>query len=206
MWQSMTEAQGTVIAAALTIFAAVVGVLLGSWLFGGKVASLKESVDATERLIEDHRQAVSSCLQDITDQLGELSAQLAATQEGLGQLRSTAADIESAAVGALPRAERDQGSWEALREEWNVIKDELEKLAASPEIDGRTRAKYSRIDRRNYVELINALEWDQRLGNSAGDFRSAVEVWQRFKNGRSSPNPQDLNRFTDIRQRIQNVA
>lgn len=61
-WNTVSEPQATIIAAALTIIAATVGVVLGSWLFGGRVKDLKGALDHSDQLLQDHKAQVDATL------------------------------------------------------------------------------------------------------------------------------------------------
>jgi hypothetical protein len=215
-WNGMTEAQGTVIAAFLTIAAAVVGVLLGAWLFGGRVKSLEEAVQQTERLLQAHKAEVEATLGGLRrtltetaqgiDQLeatlAELRQTLTTTVEGIGQLRGAVSEIPTSGVPVPEEQAGEWVRWEQLRDDWNSVRDELERRAADPVIDGRTRAKYGRIDRRKYYELIDALDADRNLAGQGRYFRQANELWQQFKNGRRIPSQAVLAQMRELKRRL----
>jgi hypothetical protein len=186
-WQSVTEPQATIIAGFLTMLAAIGAVLLGSWLFSGRVRDLKGGVEETERILRLHRDEVNSTLAEL--------------REGLGQVRGTVSDIQSAAPSEAQN-ENEWEAWEALRDSWIEIRDELERLAADPTIDGRTRARYGRIDRRQYWKLIEALAGDKRLGGRRRDFEAANNLWQQYKNGRRVPDRAAVNQMQQLRNSI----
>jgi hypothetical protein len=54
VWQSLTQGQGTVIAALITLIAALGGVVLGWLLFSGRVRSLETALSATESNVRSH--------------------------------------------------------------------------------------------------------------------------------------------------------
>ena len=122
-------------------------------------------------------------LAEVREKLGTLDAQLTITAESLGQLRGSVGDLQSVATPA-EIADNANGDRETLREAWEKIRDNLERIAADPAIDGRTRARYSRLDRRRYGDLLEALARDRRLNGHADKYREAVELWLRFRNGR----------------------
>ena len=177
-WSTATPPQATIISGALTVIAAIAGVGLGAWLFSGRVSDLKSALDESDRLVAEHRSAIEREVQDIREQVSGLTT---STLVALGEVRATLSDIEEA--DAPPQPVTQGGGRERLQEDWNAIRDSLEQLAADPLIDGRTRARYARIDRRRYADLINALAGDHRLGGSAAEFREAVGIWQRYRNG-----------------------
>lgn len=206
-WLSITEGQGTVISGVLTITAAVFGVILGGLVFGGKVKNLETALEATEKAIDGHLQRVLQRLTSYEEKFASLEAKLttleeqfSATSESLGQLRGSVGDLQSSASPEHNEAE-EQGiefSREKIRDDWNAIRDLLENKAADPNIDGRTRAKYARIDRRSYNDLIDALEWDENLDDAAR-YRQAVEIWHQYRNGRRAIDQAQASRLNQLR-------
>jgi len=186
-WQGVTDAQATIIAGLLTVFAAVAAVIVGAWLFGNRVQEIEGAIQETEKIMKSHR-----------DEVNETLAQL---REGLGQLRGTVSDIQSA-TPTEAHNEDEWAAWESLREGWNEIRDELERIAADPEIDPRTRAKYYRIDRRQYWKLIEALGADGMIRGKQADFVAANNLWQRYKSGRKIPDEAAVRQMQQLKQRL----
>jgi hypothetical protein len=87
-------------------------------------------------------------------------------------------------------------------ESWEKIKDKIETIAANPEIDGRTSAKYGRIDRRQYLKLIEALEADKQLGTHAPLYWEAIELWQKYRPNRAVPTIEDVQKMEDLANKI----
>ena len=54
IWTSLTEAQATIVNGGLTVFAAGFGVLLGWYLFGGKVKNITDAIETSKHLVDDH--------------------------------------------------------------------------------------------------------------------------------------------------------
>ena len=200
-WIEITGPQATIISGALTVFAAVFGVLLGSWLFSGRVRDLKGALDESDKLLRQHKTSVESSLADVTDKIGSLNEQIASTMQGLAQVRSYVSDI---ALAEQVEEEQPVGapSREKLKEDWNAIRDAIEATAADPEIDGRTRAKYGRVDRRNYSELIDLMAYDNVLGQKEEVFREAIKLWQSYRTGKKELNQRDAARMVSLRQKI----
>ena len=186
-WQGVTDAQATIIAGILTVLAAVAAVIVGSWIFGNKVSELEGAVGETEKILKAHR-----------DEVLETLAQM---REGLGQLRGTVSDIQSA-TPTESHNEDEWAAWESLREGWNEIRDELERIAADPGLNGRTRAKYYRIDRRKYWKLIEALGTDGLIRGKQADFVAANNLWQRYKSGRRVPDDAAVRQMQQLKQKL----
>ena len=89
-----------------------------------------------------------------------------------------------------------------MRANWERIRDRLEAIAANSQIDGRTRAKYGRIDRRRYSDLVNALHNDGEIGADVNFYRDAVELWQKFRTGRATPSEGEVQTMQDLAGRL----
>jgi hypothetical protein len=92
-----------------------------------------------------------------------------------------------------------------MRESWKRIRDRLEEIASDPEIDGRIRAKYGRIDRRRYEKLVSALQNDGKLDADTDSYRAAVELWQRFRPGRATPSKDQVQTMRKLAERLTGV-
>jgi hypothetical protein len=197
VWNSVTAPQATIISGVLTLCAAVLGILLGWGLLSNKVKDLKGAVDETDKILKEHRKSVEDVLKHVRSTLDELSSQLNSTTEGLGQLRGAVGDIQ---VATSPEElnEGHETTRETLRVAWEAIRDHLEQIAADPSIDGRTRARYNRMDRRRYGELVDALGKDGLLAGKLDLYRDAVTIWQKYRNGKKLPSSTDSRRLTDI--------
>lgn len=199
-WQNLSEAQATVISGILTCLAALGGVLLAWRLFSAKVKDLTGALEESQLLLNDHRDAVATTLAKIGNQLTAVDAQVSSTLESVGRIGATVGDLDSA-QSAPEATARELDRRDQLRTLWFEIRDHLEALAARADIDGRTRAKYGRIDRRSYGSLIDAMEWDGNLPSGAS-FRNAVALWHRFRNGRNTPTAQEVTAMDYLRSQI----
>ena len=178
-WATLSDAQATILAAIITILGAAGGVLLGWKLFSGRVTNFESAMEAVEvRLV--------STLGSLSERIGALEEEASANTASLGSLRADAG--EQLAATNLPEETAEEVNWrEVIKADWIVVRDRLESIAADPLIDGRTRAKYARLARRNYAELINSLAGDGRLGPFAQAFADANALWQQFQRGRGTP-------------------
>jgi len=196
-WNSISVPQATIISGLLTILAAVIGVWLGSELFSGKVRDLKSAleqsrslIDAYEKTVNEKLSAIISKIERLSDIAGGLDEQVAAQSSSVAQIQGEMIELrDTVAQGPDQTPETDKDA--IIRGYWDSIREQLETEASDRSIDGRTRARYSRIDRRNYHNLIQALANDGNLDNPDA-FYGAVQLWQHFKNGRRTPSDQDL--------------
>jgi len=209
-WTTVTPAQATIFSSLATIVAAIIGVLLGTWLFSGRVRTLREAVAATDDVLKTHRNGVEATLELIREQFEILNVQTSATLENLGNLSSKVEDIQSSEEATIAAAvaqpivpgQVPPPSREALRSDWEAIRNWLEAIAADPAVDGRTRARYSRMDRRSYLDLVTALENDGQLGDKGADMREALQLWARFRTGRAAPTSGDVHRMAELRRKL----
>lgn len=192
-WVNLNEGQGSVLAAFVTIIGAAISVLIGARLFSGRVRDLETATQQTELLLKEHRERVEF---DLTE-LGSTLAEVLATSK---QVKDTVEEPREAEGAADEDPEWSR--WYDLRSTWRALRDEIERRAATPTIDGRTRARYARIDRRQFEELIRQLADDRRLEPHTNTFREAFRLWQAYKNGRRNPTADEVHRMNEFRRRL----
>jgi hypothetical protein len=196
-WVNLNEGQGSILAAFVTVIGAAIGIFIGAKLFGGKVKDLESATQQTELLLKAHRERVE------TD-LAELSSTLAEVLATSKQVKDTVEEPRQAEGGA--EEDPEWRRWYDMRSAWRALRDEIERRAATPTIDGRTRARYARIDRRQFEELIRQLAEDGRLAPHTDTFRDAFRLWQAYKNGRRNPAAAEVQRMTQFRLRVADHA
>jgi hypothetical protein len=199
MWDwliNITQPQATLGAAAVTFIGAIVAVLLGWVLFSAKVKDMRSAISATDELVKAHQASVVQSLADIEAKISGLSASAGQLRADLGDRQAAADDTEVAPQQPIPEpeievaGERSPELFPAVASAWHSIRDHLEEIAADPNIDGRTAAKYQRIDRRSYADLIQSLARDGRLQNPDA-FQQAARLWSRYRTRRLAPNAED---------------
>ena len=189
-WSNLSEGQGTVLAAGVTVVAAGIGVVAGWLLFRGQVRDLGTALEKSKQLLDEHREVVADKLEAINEQLGAIIGRVSEVAGGVS-------DIQAGSGQAQDNAQQ-AGRRDDLKKNWIAIRDQLDSLAVN-HTDGRTRAKYGRISRRNYHELIETLEGDDMLNGHAHDFFAANQLWQRFQRGRAVPSVADVRRMVELR-------
>lgn len=189
---NLTQPQATLASGAMTFLGALFAVLLGWWLFNGRVNDMKSALDATERLLANHQSNVRDSLVGIEDKLSTLTASAA-------QLRADVSDRQAIDEEAPDEADAPVNTvaltFDTFASNWRRIRDRLEQIASAKSIDGRTAAKYARIDRRNYSDLVAALNKDQSLDGKADQFLEAAQLWASHRSRRREPSEEDAQRM-----------
>jgi small-conductance mechanosensitive channel len=195
-FESLTQPQATLAAAAITTLGALAAIFLGWRLFSGKVKDIKSALDATDTLLRDHQLRVQQSLSDIEEKISGLSASTA-------QIRADASDkqaLEEDGIAADkgPKAELAKLTFDDLSQNWHKVRDKLEEIAADSRIDGRTAAKYARIDRRNYADLVASLNKDGQLGDKGELFLSAAQIWSSHRTRKKAPSQDAIQKMVDL--------
>lgn len=229
MWDTLTEPQAIllsgILSGSLTIVAATLGVWLGSRLFGGRISDLQSLLSESNQHLDNHRADVKKKVDDLIHSTGDVQEQAAAIREtrdslrelgevinaqlssaidGISVLKASVSDIQDA-QGAAPQENATADSEElrrSIRENWGAIRKTIEGIASNPTIDGRTRAKYGRIDRRQYWALLEELHKDGRIDDDYELFSEANNIWQRFKSNRTNPTPEDAQTMKVLEQTL----
>ncbi len=199
-WTGVTAPQATIISGLCTLAAALFGVLVGWWLFNGRVRDLKSAIEESDKLLKKHGTDVAEQLAGVRSQFEAFGGDFAAQMEVLGQLRSSVSDIQDATATEPEGADADRK--DLVRGLWYEVRDRLEALAADPVIDGRTRAAFARIDRRSYATLVAALDARGFLGGQRQLYLDAVALWSRYRNGRRRPTNVDMDRMQAIKDEV----
>lgn len=189
----LSQPQATLGSGILTFFGAIAAVLLGWWLFSGKVRDIKSALDTTDKLLSDHQLRVQKSLADIEEKLSSLTASTA-------QIRADVSDrqaIEEEETHEEEHQVRDL-NFDDLSTNWLRIRDKLEEIASDSRIDGRTAAKYSRIDRRKYADLVASLNRDGRLGDNGGLFLEAAQIWASHRSRKKEASQAYIERMIDL--------
>lgn len=211
LWSQLTEAQAILLNGILTIVAAILGVLLGNKLFSGKVTSIETAIQHSKSLVDSHLQGLDRTLTALNEKTVQLDEVLAATSQQLAKIAGNQAEQQETATAPIahstessqtePASEVPTGDvdpysispHDELRQTWHSIRDRIEKIASSPNIHGRKRARYMEIDRRSFDQVINSLATDLYLRDEPlTAARAAYELWSKFKTRRREPSAEDL--------------
>lgn len=200
VWNTLTEGQGSVILGLLTIAAAAIGVSLGSRLFGGKVSDLRGALEESQNAIQQHEASVNQKLATLLDTVAEVEKNVVSALQKINQAGNNL-NVEITDLPEGKETEAAVNSLESIRADWEAIRDQVESLVADPGIDGRTRAKYARMDRRNFADLIDAYNYDYQLPGVT-KYRKALEIRQRYRNGRTPPTKSDAEEMRRLRNEL----
>lgn len=217
-WLTLTEPQATVLAGLLTLVSAIIVSVIVPFLVGSKFTDVKEAAEKASGLtnklksdldnfgnslntVKDVLKGFQTSFDQTRTQITVVKDLIDSFQTSLNQVRNQVADISSVTEAeAAPQADPQEAERQnELKSLWSEIRDRVEEIAADPNIDGRTRARYSRIDRRTFQRLIQALDADKRLGVNGPPLMEAVNLWHKYRTGRLSVAPEALARMKELR-------
>ncbi|MDP3338837.1 hypothetical protein [Frigidibacter sp.] len=192
---NLSQPQATLGSGAITFLGAIAAVLLGWGLFSGKVRDVKSALDTTDKLLTEHQARVQQSLADIEEKLSSLTASTA-------QIRADVSDKqavdEEADVEHVEQSAPSELTFDDLSSSWLKIRDRLEEIASDSRIDGRTAAKYSRIDRRRYADLVTSLIRDEQLGSNGKEFLEAAQIWASHRSRKKAPSQEQIQRMANL--------
>lgn len=194
--ESLTQPQATLGASLITALGALAAIFLGWRLFSGKVRDMKSALDTTDRLLREHQARVQQSLADIEEKLGGLSASTAQIRADVSDKQ--ALDDEKSANGKETPVKGAELTFDDLSQNWHKIRDKLEEKAADSRIDGRTAAKYARIDRRSYADLVSSMNKDGNLGGEGEQFLSAAQIWSSHRTRKKVPSQEAIQKMIDL--------
>jgi hypothetical protein len=117
--------------------------------------------------IEDLREALVRQIRDVEEDLADVAA--------------PAVPLAPDAPGPAAEALRNAENWERVRKTWREARDWIELLIEEIP-DGRQRAKYNRLSRRDFEPIITMLRKDKRIGaDAAADLIALNELFQRLR-------------------------
>lgn len=176
-WHSLTQPQATVIAAIVPTLATALGLLISRFWANHREKKLDNKLDTVERTLDNKLDTVATTA-----------------------IRTDNALIALEEAREILSKEDDPST--QLRSSWSEIKSALEKIAAS-ETDGRRSAKYLRIDRRSFGDLIEALYIDKKIDQQLyADSKSALQIANSHK--RRVPGASAIEEMTRIANKVSN--
>lgn len=211
-WLALNEAQAIILGSVVTVLGTLLAVGLGSFFFSGKVKSIEDAIERSEKVVEAHLATLTTTLGAIAEKTSQLDEMLAALSPKVAELSAGFADQEQEAVQqdglhepAVGPAPQEGENGDTFRSEvrtlWFGVRDRIERMASAAHIDGRTRAKYMRIDRRSYPELIAVMRTDGNLGAPAAEAANQVfTAWARYRRAQFDPTANEMARLREAAQ------
>ena len=215
LWVKLSDGQGSVLSAAITVLGTLAALLIGYWALNGKVKSIEEAIASSQEMVERHLQNLTKTLADVQDKTAQLDEMLAALGPKVAALSADSAendlDPPSLHEDAVPVPSRPSVSEQAglsTREEvkklWHGVRDTLERIASDPSLDGRRRAKYMRIDRRSYYDLISSMKADETISATVADAAETLyAASKRYRRAHSGPSPEELAVLSELAVKVQ---
>lgn len=201
----LTAGQGSALSGLFTATGAIGAILLAQHFFRSRIADLKSAVKETEAVVDQFRESMNDKLSKINEDVGSLNAALSGVQASVAQTQAAIHEGNQDDGEAVPTPPEDPRSTkERLSEEWHALVEHIERIASSPNIDGRTRAKYARIDRRSYYDLIGSLADDGRLSDLRPQADEAAQLWYANRRRQNVANS-DVNRMAALKESISQI-
>jgi uncharacterized coiled-coil protein SlyX len=201
-WWTIKPAQASVVGGILTVLAAALAVLLGNYVFRRRAVDLRmameNAVNEAEEKHKAHLQGLNDAVEDIrlkSEKLNELLdvvlERLSSIDSGLGEV----ADENKSEEEENDSEEKDLIR-EKFKEAWEIVREKIERAAGEPSIPNKQRIKFLSMSRRNYLDLVHAL---QESGNLSIDlevkFREAIKEWNRLRNGKITISEVDVEKM-----------
>ena len=203
-WAGLTVAQATLLAGACTPIAALIAVWLGSNFFDGKVISLKDAITASGEVLDKHISKIETHQRELQEKL-TLIEQIT-LDNGATAAKISGEDDQDKTDAIAPEADitlTKRKNRETLISHWSRVKSVIEKAASDQKIDGRKRAKYNRIDRRNYKDLVDALVQDGLMIAVSEKIYDAIELRSSFRNGKKEISSDDIFSMNKLADEIE---
>ena len=165
----------TIVAASISGVVAVIVTIIQNKKLNEKIIQTERKNDEKIENIEAKKEVVQNESARLDDTVMSLSARIDSIEKNMESFKYVF-DSKNAS------AQVDKVYYSSnVSVDWIKIRDYLESIVESV-YDGRTKAKYERIDRRNYALLVDALEADGMLNRSqAIAFKDAASLWHKYK-------------------------
>jgi|CXWL01.1.fsa_nt_gi hypothetical protein len=195
-WTGLTEPQASLVSSATTILSALIVAILGPLIFRGAVKG-----------IEDARDKAKEAADSIKEKFDELTDQLSSVTESLANVQNRVEEVVVAESSQATTSETDpaaEARREKIKSEWNRLQRQVESLASASWIHGQTKLRYTRIDRRNYIDLLKAMDQDGNLAGSLVDWEAALNAWYTFRaRNTPAPSPTDVESMVALRLKLE---
>lgn len=122
------------------------------------LTDLLDAIDRLENVTPTLKLAASDLEEAVAEQAATVAEEQSATVAGVEQSATQAvAGTQPGATAVVDGRSR----WLEISSVWREVRDQLEAIIT--EVDGRRKRSYNKMDRRNYVTIIEALRGDGKL-------------------------------------------
>lgn len=202
----MDEGLAVFLSGLMTLVGALLVTFIGPIVLQKSVKGLEAAAQAADQLHSKITENFSS----INEQLSALERASATVQnlqiENNENTLEAPNDAENAPddrfppePGQLPGVD----AREILVSSWRKAQSFIEDTASSSKIDGRTRAKYSRIDRRSYIDLIYSIHHDGNIVGAIEEWEALHQDFRRYRNPRvAAPTVEEAQEYQGRIERL----
>jgi hypothetical protein len=228
-YENITPAQADLVSAVLSFLSVAVAAILGPIILYSITKKSFDDFNSAVGETAKSAKKVSKSTSEMKSQIGDFSATIVGLSEVLASASETIATLEERTSGlneilsaiqkntALTQGQDSEDrqiieqaavsapstqttGHEKLKDYWSALRDKIEDIASNPSIDGRTRAGYARIDRRDYRELIAKLSDGGLLGEYSDKWIEAVNLWYTYRPNNQAIPEQSLDRLKTLSQ------
>lgn len=210
VFEHLTGPQAEILSAAATLLSAIIVAVVAPLVFHlvtrggvkdfrGAIEELKGAADSARTQAGTIRESMGG-VREVSSQIQDLGVLIASVQEALANTQNTL--LESQPQLALRPANGDgvlnESGRDEIRRLWRGLQEEIERQASRPEINGNTRAKYARLDRRNYFRLIDYLREDRNLIGDVSLWREAYDKASAASHSPAEPSRETVARMREL--------
>lgn len=211
-FETLTAPQAEVISAATTMFSALLVAVFAPLVFhlltrGGlkdfnaAVTELKSAADSAKTQSQTIRDTMGT-VRGVSSQVTDLGVLIASVQEALANTQNTLLEGRPEEPVVSNGHRTDVSVHERIKIIWRGLQEVVERRASNPQINGNTRARYARMDRRSYLTLIETLLDEGKLAGSTEDWRAAYYLWAGAKNPATSVSETDVQRMQQLERTL----
>lgn len=184
-FENLTQPQADVLTAATTLVSALIVAIFAPLMFHlltkkgfRDFNAASETLRKASERVDTQAETVGKAMDRVRGGVDEFRDMLGSLQQSLANTQNTLIDSQANKSGSIESTGSADKNRERIREIWRSIQELVERAAARDTINGNTRAKYTRWDRRNYLGLINTIHSDGNLPGSLSLWEEAYTAWQ----------------------------
>lgn len=182
-WENMTDAQGSVIAGALTIFAAAFAGVFAPLLFQGVIKDVRGEVEKTLSEVNSLAQSTKAAFHTLNDTaLSQAGVKAIYSAEDLSRSREILRVIQAKSAEFATRAKEESRKWkkkEEFKGKWPTRQNYIDLLHHHEMIDDDQKAHFYRVlDSRKYTHNESSGDIDLiELNKVAAAFNALKEAF-----------------------------